>query len=385
MTSTSEFMDAFCDASTFEIIESNAIVALKDYLLPNDWRDPQVLIRRYSTLIKAAGHTKNSNAFQSLVKRLSDALASSENLSIAIASITPSSSRRGREDSADDANLSGLVRPFKVRFKRESNDHQELADYSNNVVLVEPFATLSAIEDFLYPRVHKSSGAPRRSARFSPPANMDEDMSEDDEDDEDEEPVLGDEGEGDGRDLDLTNEDIPQEDAAPEDDRPACANRSDSFAARAAAANATNKLVFSVNGEVLHPSTTILQAVGIIALSENTQMTEKSWEKTNNIMYRSMKPSDVLPTPLQLGGVKDAPKDDLAKINELIADLGNRNIRATLGAFVPALCGKVKSAVASEETSQQMNDLLDVLTVLHEIGVSASRILLLDGCKEAAA
>ena len=196
-------------------------------------------------------------------------------------SIQPVQARRGRDNSADDANIAGLVRPFKVRFKRESNGAQGLADYSNNIVLVEPFATLSAIEDFLYPRVNKPAVAPRRSSRLYPPAGVqhddeddDEDDEDDDEDDEDEhmsddddDEVFGDDGEGDGRDLDLTNEDISPEDALDEyeDDH---VSRSDSFAARAAAANDTRKLVFSVNGVVLNSSTTVLQAVAAIARYE---------------------------------------------------------------------------------------------------------------------
>jgi len=226
---------------------------------------------------------------------------------------------------------------------------------------------------------------PRRSARLSPPPEMEhDDEEEDDEDEEDEEmsedddAVLGDEEEGDGHELDLTNEDIQQENAQPEGHAHG-SNRSDSFAARAAAANETNRLVFSVNGEDLNSATTLLQAIATIARKEGTMMTELNWEKTNTIAYRAAKSSDIVPMPLQLGGVVDESKDDAAKVNEAIAELGNGEYRAALGSFVPALCDKIKLTVASEDVSPQFNDLLVVLTVLHEISSSASRILLLDG------
>ena len=198
-------------------------------------------------------------------------------------------------------------------------------------------------------------------------------MSEDDED-----AVLGDDGEADGRELDLTNEDIQQEDPQLEDDAQE-PNRSDSFAARAAAANETNRLVFSVNGEELNSATTLLQAISTIARKEGMTMTETNWEKTNTIVYRAAKSSDIVPMPLQLGGVVDDSKDDATKMNETIAELGNSEYRAALGSLVPALCDRLKVAVANEDASPQFNDLLVVLSVLHEMSTSASRILLLDG------
>jgi E3 ubiquitin-protein ligase TRIP12 len=388
-TSVVEFLESVSNASTFELLESDAVTALREYLVPRDWKDKRALVRRYATFIKAAGRTKNTGAFASLIRHLSDALASCEDLSIAVTTIQPSFARRGRDSSGDDSNLAGLVRPFKVRFKRANQGAENFTDYSNNVVLVEPFATLSAIEDFLYPRVYKLRGAPappRRSSRLSPPPEMEHDDDEDDEDDDedeemsedDEDAVLGDDGEADGRELDLTNEDIQQEDPQLEDDAQE-PNRSDSFAARAAAANETNRLVFSVNGEELNSATTLLQAISTIARKEGMTMTETNWEKTNTIVYRAAKSSDIVPMPLQLGGVVDDSKDDATKMNETIAELGNSEYRAALGSLVPALCDRLKVAVANEDASPQFNDLLVVLSVLHEMSTSASRILLLDG------
>ena len=106
--------------------------------------------------------------------------------------------------------LSVLARPFKLRLRRASGERAELKDYASNIILVEPLATLNAIEDFLYPRVHKppsgpatpAGGAPgsgaaptRRSGRLTGGAeNMDADEKEEEEDTEMEEAEEEEEG-----------------------------------------------------------------------------------------------------------------------------------------------------------------------------------------------
>ena len=60
--------------------------------------------------------------------------------------------------------LSILARPFKLRLRRASGERAELKDYASNIILVEPLATLNAIEDFLYPRVHKPPSGPATPA-----------------------------------------------------------------------------------------------------------------------------------------------------------------------------------------------------------------------------
>ena len=181
-----EFLESMSGASTFELLECDAVASLKHHLLPKDWKNSETLLRRYASFIEAAGRTKDPTSFATLVQRLLDALASSEDLSITVASVSQSSTRHRSE--TDDANLAGLVRPFKVQFKKTGKD-ADLIDYSSNVVLVEPFATLSSIEDFLFSRVHKPGGdasTRRRSSRLSPPANMDHDDDDDEDDEKDE-------------------------------------------------------------------------------------------------------------------------------------------------------------------------------------------------------
>ena len=59
--------------------------------------------------------------------------------------------------------LAALTQPFKLRLCRNASD-RALRDYSSNIVLIEPLATLSAVEDFLWSRV-KRSGRRRSSGR----------------------------------------------------------------------------------------------------------------------------------------------------------------------------------------------------------------------------
>ena len=68
--------------------------------------------------------------------------------------------------------LAALARPFKLRLARHGSERR-LRDYSSNVVLIEPLATMHTIEEFLYSRVYQpgleagtASGA---AARGSPP------------------------------------------------------------------------------------------------------------------------------------------------------------------------------------------------------------------------
>ncbi|KAJ9527361.1 hypothetical protein QJQ45_025630 [Haematococcus lacustris] len=50
--------------------------------------------------------------------------------------------------------LAALTQPFKLRLCRHSSE-RGLRDYGTNIVLIEPLASMTAIEDFLWPRVSK--------------------------------------------------------------------------------------------------------------------------------------------------------------------------------------------------------------------------------------
>ena len=59
--------------------------------------------------------------------------------------------------------LAALAQPFKLRLCRAPHE-AALRDYSSNVVLIEPLATLSAVEDFLWPRVLRPAAASAAAA-----------------------------------------------------------------------------------------------------------------------------------------------------------------------------------------------------------------------------
>jgi E3 ubiquitin-protein ligase TRIP12 len=84
-----------------------------------------------------------------LVRKLQSALASLERFPVVFHAPRSSS---GSHSIA--AGLSALTQPFKLRLCRASGE-KSLRDYSTNIVLIEPLATLIAVEDFLWPRVKR--------------------------------------------------------------------------------------------------------------------------------------------------------------------------------------------------------------------------------------
>lgn len=74
-------------------------------------------------------------------------------------------SQPNSEASSLGQGLAALGQPFKLRLSRAPHERQ-LRDYGTNVVLIEPLATMSAVEDFLFPRVHRD--APSGASPNSP-------------------------------------------------------------------------------------------------------------------------------------------------------------------------------------------------------------------------
>ena len=171
-----ELLDALGSAdggvSTFEFLESGVAPALLAYLTAS--RRPQASRQaagtaRLRALLRhgAAAHV----GARSLVRKLLDAVAATERL--------PMTSLSDRAGGASDsgpgiaaASLAALGRPFKLCLKKDAAD-KGLRDYSTNVVLVEPLATLAAVEEFLLPRVHirctPGSGEEAPSGQGGPP------------------------------------------------------------------------------------------------------------------------------------------------------------------------------------------------------------------------
>jgi E3 ubiquitin-protein ligase TRIP12 len=69
-----------------------------------------------------------------------------------------STGAQATEGSSLTSGLAALTQPFKLRLCRAGHEHQ-LRDYSSNVVLIEPLATVAAVEEFLWLRVYRAPGS----------------------------------------------------------------------------------------------------------------------------------------------------------------------------------------------------------------------------------
>ncbi|GBG69914.1 hypothetical protein CBR_g4741 [Chara braunii] len=103
------------------------------------------------TACNSSGKEQKEVPMAILVKKLQCALSSLERFPVLV-SHTPRSSAGG--GGSVTAGLNALTQPFKLRLCRASHD-KVLRDYSSNIVLIEPLATLAAVEDFLWQRVKR--------------------------------------------------------------------------------------------------------------------------------------------------------------------------------------------------------------------------------------
>ncbi|TMX01991.1 hypothetical protein EJD97_022915 [Solanum chilense] len=150
--------------STFEFIGSGVVAALLNYFTcgyfskerisdANLSRLRQQALRRYKSFISVALPSSvggNMVPMTVLVQKLQNALSSLERFPVVLSHSSRSSTGNARLSSG----LSALSQPFKLRLCRAQGD-KTLRDYSSNVVLIDPLASLAAIEDFLWPRVQR--------------------------------------------------------------------------------------------------------------------------------------------------------------------------------------------------------------------------------------
>ncbi|KAK3220504.1 hypothetical protein Dsin_014474 [Dipteronia sinensis] len=85
-----------------------------------------------------------------LVLKLQNALSSLECFPVVLSH----SSRPSSGNAHLSSGLSALSRPFKSRLCRAQGE-KSLRDYSSNVVLIDPLASLAAVEEYLWPRVQR--------------------------------------------------------------------------------------------------------------------------------------------------------------------------------------------------------------------------------------
>ena len=174
--------------STFELLTSGALRRLREYLEGKDLLSSEngapedsesrrwILLERLGRFSEIAlplgsgGHPPMTV----LVEKLQSALSATDKFEVQVTDIAsmPSaysyfpggyyggrgglSRSAGSGGSSLSAGLAALANPFKIRLSRYTGE-TSLRDYSTNVVLIEPLASMSQVEEFLWPRVHMSS------------------------------------------------------------------------------------------------------------------------------------------------------------------------------------------------------------------------------------
>ncbi|KAG5247931.1 E3 ubiquitin-protein ligase [Salix suchowensis] len=152
--------------STFEFIGSGVVATLLNYFScgyftkerisgANLPKLQQQALRRFKSFVALAlpssideGHAIPMTV---LVQKLQNALSSLERFPVVLSHSSRSSSGGARLSSG----LSALSQPFKLRLCRVQGE-KALRDYSSNVVLIDPLASLAAVEEFLWPRVQRN-------------------------------------------------------------------------------------------------------------------------------------------------------------------------------------------------------------------------------------
>ncbi|KAE8719128.1 E3 ubiquitin-protein ligase UPL3 [Hibiscus syriacus] len=160
--------------STFEFIGSGVVAALLNYFscgyFPQE-RIPdanlpklrQQALKRLKSFIDVALPSSVDQGsiapMTVLVQKLQNALSSIERFPVVLSH----SSRSSGGGAHLSSGLSALSQPFKLRLCRAQGE-KSLRDYSSNIVLIDPLASLASVEEFLWPRIQRSDTAQKPSA-----------------------------------------------------------------------------------------------------------------------------------------------------------------------------------------------------------------------------
>ncbi|OMO92775.1 Armadillo [Corchorus olitorius] len=159
--------------STFEFTGSGVVAALLNYFSCgyfskeriSDTNLPKLrhqALKRFKSFVSVALPSSvdegNIAPMSVLVQKLQNALSSLERFPVVLSHSSRSSGGSARLSSG----LSALSQPFKLRLCRAQGD-KSLRDYSSNVVLIDPLASLAAVEEFLWPRVQRTDTAQKPS------------------------------------------------------------------------------------------------------------------------------------------------------------------------------------------------------------------------------
>ncbi|XP_062225273.1 E3 ubiquitin-protein ligase UPL3-like isoform X2 [Phragmites australis] len=152
--------------STFEFIGSGVITTLLNYLSCGTFGKEKVseanlpklrhhAVRRYKAFVSVAipnDEDGNKTPMALLVQKLQSALSSLERFPVVLSHSGRASTLGG---SRLVSGLGALSQPFKLRLCRAQGE-KSLRDYSSNIVLIDPLASLAAVEEFLWPRVQRT-------------------------------------------------------------------------------------------------------------------------------------------------------------------------------------------------------------------------------------
>ncbi|XP_073148393.1 E3 ubiquitin-protein ligase UPL3 [Henckelia pumila] len=159
--------------STFEFIGSGVVASLLNYFTCGYFSKERIseanlpklrqqAIRRYKSFVSIAlprsVDERNVVPMSVLVQKLQNALSSVERFPVVLSHTSRSSGGNARLSSG----LSALSQPFKLRLCRAPGE-KSLRDYSSNVVLIDPLASLATVEDFLWPRIQRSDSGLKSS------------------------------------------------------------------------------------------------------------------------------------------------------------------------------------------------------------------------------
>ncbi|XVF45532.1 hypothetical protein PTKIN_Ptkin02bG0213800 [Pterospermum kingtungense] len=155
--------------STFEFIGSGVVAAFLNYFSCGNFSKERIsdvnlpklrqqALKRFKSFIGVAlPSTVDEGSIAPmtvLVQKLQNALSSLERFPVVLSHSSRSSGGSARLSSG----LSALSQPFKLRLCRAQGE-KSLRDYSSNIVLIDPLASLAAVEEFLWPRVQRSDTA----------------------------------------------------------------------------------------------------------------------------------------------------------------------------------------------------------------------------------
>ncbi|KFK30462.1 hypothetical protein AALP_AA7G264200 [Arabis alpina] len=160
--------------STFEFVGSGVVAALLNYFSCGYFSKEKISelnlpklrqegLRRFKAFLEVAlpynGNEGKVPPMAVLIQKLQDALSSLERFPVVLSHPSRSLSGSARLSSG----LSALAHPLKLRLCRAPGE-KTLRDYSSNIVLIDPLASLAAVEEFLWPRVQRSESGLKPAA-----------------------------------------------------------------------------------------------------------------------------------------------------------------------------------------------------------------------------